>query len=149
MRAVVQRVKEASVTVDAKVVGRTGPGLLVYLGVGADDTEKDLDYLVSKVAGLRIFQDDNGHMNRSVVDVGGGALVISQFTLFGDVRRGKRPSFISAMAPEAANAMYERFAAALNAGGVPTATGVFGAMMDVASVNDGPVTILLDSKKLF
>ncbi len=149
MRAVVQRVAEAVVSVDHRTVGSVGKGLLVYLGVGDGDTAADLDYLVKKVAGLRIFPDERGHMNRSVVDVGGGALVISQFTLFGDVRRGKRPSFISAMPPEEANRMYEGFCETLSRLGVPTARGEFGAMMMVSSVNDGPVTILLDSKKLF
>ena len=149
MRAVVQRVREAAVTVDGREVGRVGPGLLVYLGVGADDTERDLDYLAGKVAGLRIFPDDGGAMNRSVIDAAGGALVVSQFTLYGDVRRGKRPSFTAAMEPAAAEAVYERFARRLERLGVPTARGEFGAMMDVSSVNDGPVTILLDSGKTF
>ena len=149
MRAVVQRVKTASVTVDAGVVGQIESGILVYLGVGAGDTEKDLDYLVNKVAGLRIFPDDNGNMNRSVVDTGGAALVISQFTLFGDVRRGKRPSFTDAMAPDMADAFYRQFCSRLQSTGIHTEMGQFGAMMDVASVNDGPVTILLDSEKRF
>jgi D-aminoacyl-tRNA deacylase len=149
MRAVVQRVRTASVTVGERRVGSVGQGLLVYLGVGTGDAEKDLDYLVGKVAGLRIFSDEQGHMNRSVLDVGGGALVVSQFTLFGDVRRGKRPSFTEAMAPDEANALYGRFCERLSALGVSVARGEFGAMMMVSSVNDGPVTILLDSKKTF
>jgi D-tyrosyl-tRNA(Tyr) deacylase len=149
MRAVVQRVQEASVRVEDKTVGSIEKGVLVYLGVGEDDTEKDLDYLVGKVAGLRIFPDENDHMNRSVVDAGGSALVISQFTLFGDARRGKRPSFITAMAPDKANTVYETFCAKLEESGVPCAKGEFGAMMKVVSINDGPVTILLDSKKVF
>jgi D-aminoacyl-tRNA deacylase len=149
MRAVVQRVSEARVTVDGAEVGRIGRGVLVYLGVGAGDADADLEYLAGKVAGLRIFPDEAHAMNRSVVDVGGAALVVSQFTLFGDVRRGKRPSFTDAMEPAGAEAMYERFAAALERLGVPTARGVFGAMMEIHSVNDGPVTILLDSKKAF
>jgi D-tyrosyl-tRNA(Tyr) deacylase len=149
MRAVVQRVKQAGVSIQGKAVGNIESGLLIYLGVGRDDTEKDLNYLVTKVAGLRIFSDRDGAMNRSVLDEGGAVLVISQFTLFGDVRRGRRPSFITAMAPEQAEAMYERFIAELEGLGIPCARGRFGAMMDVSSINDGPVTILLDSTKLF
>jgi D-aminoacyl-tRNA deacylase len=149
MRAVVQRVSEASASVDGREVGRVGRGLLVYLGVGAGDADADLEYLAQKIAGLRIFPDDAHAMNRSVVDGGGGALVVSQFTLYGDARRGKRPSFTDAMEPAAAEAMYERFAARLEQLGVPSARGVFGAMMHVRSVNDGPVTILLDSRKAF
>ena len=149
MRAVVQRVRGARVLVDGAQVGGIGEGLLVYLGIGNDDTDADLDYLADKVAGLRVFRDDAAAMNRSIVDVGGRALVVSQFTLYGDVRRGKRPSFTDAMEPAAAVAMYERFVARLERLGVPCARGVFGAMMDVHSVNDGPVTILLDSKKQF
>jgi D-aminoacyl-tRNA deacylase len=142
-------VDEASVTVDGAELGRVGLGILVFLGVGADDTDSDLEYLSNKVAGLRIFPDERGHMNRSVLDVGGAALVISQFTLQGDVRRGKRPSFTTAMEPTAANGMYERFCHLLETAGVSCARGKFGAMMYVSSVNNGPVTILLDSKKLF
>jgi D-tyrosyl-tRNA(Tyr) deacylase len=149
MRAVVQRVKEASVSVNGEAVGRIGSGLMIYLGVGQDDTEQDLGYLVGKVAGLRIFADAQGHMNRSILDAGGAALVVSQFTLFGDVRRGKRPSFTDAMAPDRANQMYEQFVSSLIEAGVRCEKGQFGAMMDVASVNDGPVTILIDSKKQF
>lgn len=149
MRAVVQRVSGASVAVAGEEISRIGRGLLVYLGVGAGDGDADAEYLAGKVAGLRIFPDDAHAMNRSVVDAGGAALVVSQFTLFGDARRGKRPSFTDAMEPAAAEAMYERFAAALERLGVPTARGAFGAMMEVRSVNDGPVTILLDSKKAF
>jgi D-tyrosyl-tRNA(Tyr) deacylase len=149
MRAVVQRVTQAAVSVNGVETGRIGRGLLIYLGVGAADKQADLTYLVHKAAGLRIFADDNGHMNRSVTDVGGSALVISQFTLFGDVRRGKRPSFTDAMEPISANQMYEAFVTGLKSCGVPCAQGVFGAMMAVQSVNDGPVTILLDSTKLF
>jgi D-tyrosyl-tRNA(Tyr) deacylase len=149
MRAVVQRVREARVSVDGALRGGIGEGLLVYLGVGSGDTDADLDYLADKVAGLRVFRDAAAAMNRSVVDVGGSALVVSQFTLYGDVRRGKRPSFTDAMEPAAAEAMYERFIDRLEWLGVPCAHGVFGATMDVCSVNDGPVTILLDSKKLF
>ena len=149
MRAVVQRVTEASVFVDSVSVGSIGAGLLIYLGVGQGDTDSDTAYLANKVAGLRIFHDNEGRMNRSVVDCRGSALVISQFTLFGDVRRGKRPSFVEAMAPETADRMYRDFIAALEAASVPCEKGVFGAMMAVHSINDGPVTILLDSKKLF
>jgi D-tyrosyl-tRNA(Tyr) deacylase len=149
MRAVVQRVSQARVEVDGEEVGRVGHGLLVYLGVGQDDSDKDLEYLANKVAGLRIFPDEKHSMNRSVIDSGGAALVISQFTLHGDVRRGKRPSFDKAMEPGAAEQMYERFVARLESLGVPCATGVFGAMMDVHSNNDGPVTILIDSHKTF
>jgi D-tyrosyl-tRNA(Tyr) deacylase len=149
VRAVVQRVTEASVEVDGREVGRVGRGLLVYLGVGADDDERDLEYLAAKIAGLRIFPDEHRSMNRSVLEAGGGALVISQFTLHGDVRRGKRPSFDGAMEPQAAASMYERFLTRLATLGVPCASGVFGAMMQVRSVGDGPVTILLDSEKTF
>jgi D-tyrosyl-tRNA(Tyr) deacylase len=149
MRAVVQRVKEASVSVDAEIVGSVKNGLLVYLGVCKSDTRTDLEYLAVKIAGLRIFADDAGNMNRSVIDVDGAALVISQFTLYGDVRRGKRPSFTDAMEPVTANELYEQFVSMLQDLGVPCTRGIFGAMMDVRSVNDGPVTILLDSSKLF
>ncbi|MBW2276658.1 MAG: D-tyrosyl-tRNA(Tyr) deacylase [Deltaproteobacteria bacterium] len=149
MRAVVQRVSEACVEVEGEEVGRVGAGLLVYLGVGQGDTDKDLDYLSAKVAGLRIFPDEKHSMNHSVLDAGGAALVISQLTLHGDARRGKRPSFDKAMEPQAAEQMYERFVERLEALGVPCASGVFGAMMDVKSVNDGPVTILVDSHKTF
>ena len=149
MRAVVQRVREARVLVDGAEVGGIGEGLLVYLGVGSGDTDADLGYLAEKIAGLRVFRDDAAAMNLSVVDVGGRALVVSQFTLYGDARRGKRPSFTAAMEPAAAEEMYGRFASRLEALGVPCARGAFGAMMDVHSVNDGPVTILIDSRKLF
>jgi len=149
MRAVVQRVKEASVSVDAEIVGSVENGLLVYLGVGKNDTRKDMEYLAAKIAGLRIFGDDAGNMNRSVIDVDGSALVISQFTLHGDVRRGRRPSFTDAMEPVAANELYLQFVSMLQELDVTCEKGVFGAMMDVRSVNDGPVTILLDSAKLF
>jgi D-tyrosyl-tRNA(Tyr) deacylase len=149
MRAAVQRVDRASVGVDGAEVGRIGRGLLIYLGVGRGDGAADAGYLAEKIAGLRIFPDDAHSMNRSLLDAGGAALVISQFTLHGDVRRGKRPSFDGAMEPVAAEALYEEFIARLAALGVPVARGVFGAMMKIDSVNDGPVTILLDSAKLF
>ena len=149
MRAVVQRVTEASVSVNGEIVGSVENGLLVYLGVGKNDTRKDMEYLAAKIAGLRIFGDDAGNMNRSVIDVDGSALVISQFTLHGDARRGRRPSFTDAMEPVAANELYLQFVSMLQELDVPCEKGVFGAMMNVRSVNDGPVTILLDSEKLF
>ena len=149
VRAVVQRASEASVRVDGEVVGRIGPGLVVLLGVGKDDAERDADVLADKVLNLRVFPDETGQMNRSVLDVGGGLLVISQFTLMGDARRGRRPSYIEAAAPDEANRLYEHFVARLRPSGLEVATGVFRAMMDVALVNQGPVTILLDSRKQF
>ncbi len=149
MRAVVQRVGVASVRVEGETAGAIRTGLLVYLGVGRGDGERDADYLARKVAGLRIFPDEARSMNRSVLDAGGAALVISQFTLHGDARRGKRPSFEKAMEPVAAEQLYERFVERLEELGVPCERGVFGAMMEVESVGDGPVTILLDSDKLF
>ena len=149
MRAVVQRVSRASVSVDDQTVGAIDEGLLVLLGIGEEDVEKDIDYLARKIAGLRVFPDEQGSMNRSIVDIAGRALVISQFTLFGDVRRGMRPSFSKAMLPEKAEPLYGWFIAKLKQLGIETAEGRFGAMMDVHLVNDGPVTILLDSTKLF
>lgn len=149
MRAVVQRVSRAEVRVEERISGRIEIGLLVLLGVGQGDDEKAADYLAKKVAGLRIFEDDEGRMSRSVVDVRGGALVVSQFTLYGDVRKGRRPSFDSAAAPEEANRLYEYFCERLREEGVPVETGVFRAMMSVELVNEGPVTILLDSEKQF
>ena len=132
------------------MIGEIGAGLAVLLGAGAGDDETDLAYIVDKIAGLRIFADDDDKMNRSVIDIAGGVLWISQFTLYGDVRKGRRPGFSAALEPVAARALYERGIAALRAAGVATvATGSFGADMQVALVNDGPVTILLDSKKLF
>ena len=149
MRAVVQRVTEASVTVEGKTVGAIGPGLLVFLGVSREDTEKDGAYLAEKLAGLRIFEDEEEKMNRSVAQVGGSILLVSQFTLYGDVRHGKRPSFTQAAAPDVANRLYEQLADSLRAKGIPVATGQFQAHMEVALVNDGPVTIILDSGKTF
>jgi D-tyrosyl-tRNA(Tyr) deacylase len=149
MRAVVQRVTRASVTVDDTVVGQIGVGLLVLLGVSQNDQESDADYLSDKVLGLRIFEDGDGKMNRSVSEVCGAILVVSQFTLYGDVRRGKRPSFDAAARPEYANQLYEYFVSRIRAAGVTCVTGKFQAMMRVELVNDGPVTILLDSEKLF
>lgn len=136
-------------TVEGAVVGAIERGLVVLLAAGKGDGEEDLAYVVDKIVGLRIFPDEAGKMNRSVVEVGGGVLMVSQFTLYGDARKGKRPGFIDAMEPVGAEAMYERAVAAVRAVGVPVATGVFRADMQVALVNDGPVTILLDSKKTF
>ena len=149
MRAVVQRVSEASVCVDGGVVGRIGPGLLVLLGVGRHDVEDDADYLAEKTLNLRIFPDEAGRMNCSVTEAGGGILVVSQFTLYGDARRGRRPGYSAAANPVDANRLYEHFVARLRPSGLSVATGVFRAMMDVALVNQGPVTLLLDSKKAF
>ena len=149
MRAVVQRVSSASVRVDGAVVGEIGRGLLVLLGVARDDTADDASTIAAKVAGLRIFDDAAGKMNLAVADAGGGVLVVSQFTLLGDCRGGRRPSYIDAAAPDAANTLYEAVVAALRATGLTVATGVFRAHMDVALVNDGPVTLLLDSRKAF
>ncbi|MBI3089430.1 MAG: D-tyrosyl-tRNA(Tyr) deacylase [Candidatus Tectomicrobia bacterium] len=149
MRAVVQRVREAAVTVDGRVVGRIGKGLLVLLGVGQSDAEGDAAYLLDKVLNLRIFEDEMGKMNRSLLDCGGAMLVISQFTLYGDARKGRRPSFVEAAPPAPGKVLYERFVALARARGIETAAGEFGAMMEVSLVNYGPVTILLDSAKLF
>lgn len=150
MRAVVQRCRRGSVTVDGAVVGAIDHGLVVLLGAGKGDDATDLAYLVDKVINLRIFADEAGKMNRSVLEVGGGVLVISQFTLYGDARKGRRPAFIDAMDPGPAEALYEQAVTALRAAGVAqVATGVFRADMQVELVNDGPVTILLDSKKQF
>jgi len=149
MRAVAQRVSSASVTVDGEVVGEIGRGLLVYLGAAAEDTDADVAYMADKLAGLRIFPDERGKMSLSVEDVGGGVLVVSQFTLFGDVRRGRRPSFDGAAPPEEANRLYEQVVERLRARGLEVATGRFRAMMDVGGVVDGPVTIMVDSRKLF
>src|SRR5450432_1040548 len=149
MRAVVQRVSRCRVTVEGSTVGEIGAGLLVLLGVGKSDAEADADYLIEKVLGLRIFEDAEGKMNLSVQDTGGALLVVSQFTLYGDVRRGKRPSFDAAARPEEANRLYEYFVAKVRAAGLRCETGQFQAMMDVELVNTGPVTILLDSEKMF
>ena len=148
MRAVVQRVSEASVSIDGATVGEIGEGLLVLLGAGAGDTERDLEYVASKVLGLRIFPDEDGKMNRSLVDIGGAALVVSQFTLYGDTRKGRRPSFVRAMDPGEASPMVDRFVERL-AREVKVATGRFGADMDVRLCNRGPVTLLIDSTKTF
>jgi D-tyrosyl-tRNA(Tyr) deacylase len=149
VRAVVQRVSRAKVKVEGAVVGEIGPGLLVLLGVGQGDSEAAADYLARKVAGLRIFEDDSGKMNHAVRELGGAVLVVSQFTLLGDVRRGKRPSFDAAAPPEQARRLYEYFVQCLRDAGVPCETGRFQEMMQVELVNDGPVTILLDSEKAF
>ncbi len=149
MRAVVQRVSRASVKVNGELTGKIAEGLLVLLGVAHDDTESDADYLAAKIAGLRIFEDEEGKMNRSVVDIGGAVLAVSQFTLFGDVRRGNRPSFDAAARPEHAQSFYEYFVKRIRTLGLRCETGRFQAMMEVELVNQGPVTILLDSRKLF
>jgi D-aminoacyl-tRNA deacylase len=149
MRACVQRVSDASVTVAGEVVGQIGGGLVVLLGVAADDASDDARYMAEKIVELRIFPDDAGKMNRSLAETGGAMLVVSQFTLFGDCRKGRRPSFIDAAAPEAGERLYQEFVAAVTAKGIQVATGQFRQHMDVALVNDGPVTLLLDSKKAF
>jgi D-aminoacyl-tRNA deacylase len=149
MRAVVQRVSRAKVTVNGKVRGEIGLGLLVLLGVGREDTEADATYVAEKIAGLRIFEDDHGKMNRSVVDAGGSVLAVSQFTLYGDVRRGRRPSFDAAAPPEKALPLYEFFVERIRSAGLRCETGRFQETMEVELVNDGPVTILLDSTKTF
>jgi D-tyrosyl-tRNA(Tyr) deacylase len=149
MRAVVQRVSRAAVRVDDAVIGSIERGFLVLLGAEAGDTDADLEYLVEKVVGLRVFADAEGKMNLALADVAGGVLVVSQFTLLGDCRKGRRPSFVHALEPAQARAYYERFAAAIAARGRRGATGSVGAHMAVELVNDGPVTLLLDSKKAF
>ena len=146
MRAVIQRVRNASVTVDGVVTGSIEQGLLILLGVTDGDTEKQGQWLASKLANLRIFPDDEGKMNRSLMDVGGGALVVSQFTLYGDCRKGRRPSFVGAAHPEIAEPLYERFCEQIESEGVGRVErGVFGAMMDVQLLNDGPVTLVIDT----
>jgi D-tyrosyl-tRNA(Tyr) deacylase len=149
VRAVVQRVSRAEVRVEGRVTGAILRGLLVLLGVAQEDGPADADLLADKLAGLRIFEDAAGKMNLAVAEVGGGLLVVSQFTLLGDARKGNRPSFVDAANPETANALYERVCARLREKGLAVATGVFRAHMDVELVNDGPVTILLDSRRLF
>jgi D-aminoacyl-tRNA deacylase len=149
MRAVLQRVSRARVTVDGSVTGEIGAGLTILLGVGREDTSAIASSMAEKCANLRIFEDDQGKMNRSLLDVEGSALVVSQFTLYGDARGQRRPSFIAAAPPELAKALYEEFCAALRKLGVTVAIGIFQAMMSVELVNEGPVTILLDSEKAF
>ena len=149
MRAVVQRVTRASVKIGEETTGEIGLGLLVLLGVAQEDSETDAGYLADKIAGLRIFEDDAGKMNLSLADIGGAVLAVSQFTLFGDVRRGKRPSFDAAARPEHARELYDQFVQRVRALGLRCETGRFQAMMDVELINSGPVTILLDSRKTF
>lgn len=149
MRCVVQRVKEASVTVAGKTVGKIGPGYMVLIGVSVEDTEKDVRYMADKVPNLRIFEDAEDKMNLSLKDVGGEILAVSQFTLYGDARGGRRPSFIAAARPEAANELYEQLVASWREQGIHVETGRFRTHMEVGLVNDGPVTILLDSMKGF
>ena len=146
MRAVVQRVREASVETEGEIISRIGSGLLVLLGVAREDHRSDAEYLASKISNLRIFEDEAGKMNRSLVDTGGDMLVVSQFTLLGDCRKGRRPSFISAAGPDRANELYEYFVEAVRQLGIPVATGRFKAMMAVALVNDGPVTLIVESR---
>ena len=149
MRAVVQRVSEARVRVDGQVVGEIARGLLVLLGVSGQDTAADVTYIASKIRGLRIFPDEQGKMNRSVEDIHGAVLLVSQFTLYGDARGGRRPSFIQAAPPDKAKALYEEAIRELRGAGVPVETGVFQADMQVQLINDGPITLLLDSSKQF
>ena len=147
MRAVIQRVTEASVTVDSVVVGRIQRGFLVLLGVADDDTQEDVIWISAKIAGLRVFEDAEGRMNLALADVGGAVLLVSQFTLYGDCRKGRRPSFVQAARPEKANALYVSVRAELQGQGLTVETGTFQAHMDVRLLNDGPVTLLLDSRK--
>ena len=149
MRAVVQRVKSANVKVNDKIIGSIGQGILQFLGVEETDQETDLEYMCEKIPNLRIFEDENGKMNKSLLDVEGSILVISQFTLLGDARKGRRPSFTDAAKPEKAIPMYEKFIACMKEKNITTQSGEFGAEMEVELINDGPVTILLDSKKVF
>lgn len=149
MRAVVQRVREASVTIEGRTCRRIDEGVLVYLGVAANDEPRDADYLADKLARLRIFPDDDGRMNRDVREAGGAVLVVSNFTLLGDARKGRRPSYTGAAEPERANELYERFCTTLRGFGLTVETGRFRAMMEVRSINSGPVTLLLDSKRTF
>ena len=149
MRAVIQRVSRAAVTVDQEQVGAIGQGLVILLGIHREDQQADLDWLVDKIVYLRIFEDEAGKMNRSLLDTGGAMLIISQFTLYGDCRKGRRPGYSTAARPEQAEALYERFIKAVQDHGIQTATGRFQATMAVELVNDGPVTLLLDSAKMF
>ena len=148
MRAVLTRVKSASVTIDGQVVGSIGKGFLILLGVGPEDTEEKCRYLCEKALGLRVFEDENGKMNKSLADVGGQVLVVSQFTLYGNCRKGRRPSFTDAAGPELGNRLYEKFLAICEELGYPPQHGRFGASMQVESVNDGPVTLILDTDQL-
>lgn len=149
MRAVVQRVSEASVTVDGSVIGQIGRGFLVLLGISHSDVQKDVVWMATKIAGLRVFEDPEGRMNLGLADVGGAVLLVSQFTLYGDCRKGRRPSFIEAARPEVAVPLYQAVAAELRGAGLQVETGKFQADMDVRLLNDGPVTLLLDSTQLF
>lgn len=146
MRAVIQRVKTSSVSVDNEIIGKIGRGLLILLGIAETDTADDADFLADKIANLRIFEDENQKMNRSLLDIGGEMLVVSQFTLMGDCRKGRRPSFTQAAEPYKANALYERFVMRIREKGITTATGCFRAVMDVSLINDGPVTLIVESK---
>ena len=147
MRAVIQRVSQGRVLVNKEEIGAIGHGLVILLGIGRDDTAEDGKYLAAKIVNLRIFSDENDKMNLSLLDVSGQALIVSQFTLWGDTRKGRRPSFINAAEPDAAETLYEDFVNRVQDFGVTTATGKFGAMMELALVNDGPVTLILDSRK--
>jgi len=149
MRAIVQRVKSANVQIDGQLVAEIESGLLIFLGISVDDQQSDIDYLIRKIANLRIFRDDDLRMNKSLLDVGGHALVVSQFTLYGDCRKGRRPNFSQAAKPEKAHQLYQVFVNQLLQLGVDVKTGVFQATMEVELTNDGPITILLDSEKLF
>lgn len=149
MRAVVQRVSRAEVRVAGEVIGKIARGFMVLVGAGADDAAADVTYLADKIVGLRVFPDAQGQMNLALSEIGGAVLLVSQFTLYGDCRKGRRPSFVRALAPEAAEALYDQLVAEVRARGVEVATGKFRAMMDVELVNDGPVTLLLDSKREF
>ncbi len=149
MRLCIQRVSEARVSVEGRIVGEIGPGLLVLLGVGRGDGSPEVAWAVEKIAGLRVFEDDAGKMNRSVEEVGGSVLVVSQFTLYGDLRKGRRPAFVAAAPPEQAQPLYLEVVEGLRGRGLPVATGEFRAHMEVALVNDGPVTLLLDSERRF
>ena len=149
MRAIVQRVKSANVQIDGQLVAEIESGLLIFLGISIDDQQSDIDYLIRKISNLRIFRDDDLRMNKSLLDVGGHALVVSQFTLYGDCRKGRRPNFSQAAKPEKAHQLYQVFVNQLLQLGVDVKTGVFQATMEVELTNDGPITILLDSEKLF
>ena len=146
MRAVIQRVKKSSVTVDHHLISKIGPGLMVLLGVSGTDEFKDADYLADKISHLRIFEDPEGKMNRSIIDTGGEMMIVSQFTLLGDCRKGRRPSFASAASPEKADQLYQYFVQQVSKLNIPVKTGIFRAMMEVSLINDGPVTLIIESK---